>query len=84
MDAIVEVLTEVLSILAIATKDINQNRASEFIFEARIDSLGLPFNRNIPEETSRKEGYRGCHTEARKSDSWNSRFGAHETYKKRS
>ena len=81
MGAIVEVLTEVLCILAIATKEINQNRASEFTFEPRIDSFGLLFNRNIPEETSKKEGYRGCHTEARKSDSWNSRCGGYETYR---
>lgn len=39
MDAIVEVLTEVLCILAIATNEINQNRASEFIFEARSTRL---------------------------------------------
>jgi hypothetical protein len=37
MDAIVKVLIEVLCILAIATKEINQNRASEFIFGVRYD-----------------------------------------------
>jgi hypothetical protein len=36
MDVVVEVLTEVLCILAIATKEINQNRASEYTFEARL------------------------------------------------
>jgi hypothetical protein len=39
MDAIVKVLTEVLCILAIATKEINQNRASEFTFEARLTHM---------------------------------------------
>ena len=82
MDKVVEVLTEVLCIIAIATKEINQNRASEFTFEPRVDSLGLLFNRNIPEETSRKERYRGCHTEAQKRDGWNRRCSGHETYKK--
>lgn len=38
IDAIVKVMTDVLCILAIATKDINQSRASEFI----------PGNRYIP------------------------------------
>jgi hypothetical protein len=39
MNAIVNVLTEVICILAIATKEINQNRASESIFDARLTRL---------------------------------------------
>jgi hypothetical protein len=34
MDAIIKVLTDVLSILAIMTKEVNQTRTSEFTFEA--------------------------------------------------
>jgi hypothetical protein len=39
MDAIVKVLTDVLCILAIATKEINQNRASEFTFGVGLSHL---------------------------------------------
>jgi hypothetical protein len=39
MDAIVKVLTDVLGILAIATKEIDQNPASKFTFEGRLTHL---------------------------------------------
>jgi hypothetical protein len=39
MDGIILVQTEVLRVLAIATKEIKQNRASEFTFETRLTRL---------------------------------------------
>ena len=56
MDVTVKVMAEVLCILAIVTREINQNRASEFIPEVVLTRL-LPFNRSVSEETSWEEGY---------------------------
>jgi hypothetical protein len=62
-DAIVKVMVEVLSILAIATKEINQNSASELI-QKKTKSLGLLFFRDVSEEACGKDGYRGRAAEA--------------------
>jgi hypothetical protein len=43
-DVIVKVMAEVLCILAIATKEITQNRASESVSADGLSSLGLPFD----------------------------------------
>ncbi len=68
-DAIVKVMVEVLRIIAITTKEIKQNRASELTISYKINALGLPFFRTIPEEDYRKEGCRGCAAAARKGNS---------------
>ena len=52
--AIVEVMVEVLCVLAIMTKEIKQNRASE-LNDRSIDSLGLIFCRNVFEEAGGKD-----------------------------
>jgi hypothetical protein len=68
-DAIMKVMVEVLRILAIATKEIKQNRASKSILYLRwIKPSGLLFFRKIPEEVCGKEGYRGCTAEARENN----------------
>lgn len=68
-DAIVKVMIEVLRILAIATKEIKQNRASELTINCGIHLLDLLFIRKIPEEDCRKKRYRRCVAEARKCNS---------------
>ncbi len=68
-DAIVKVMVEVLLIIAIATKEIKQNRASELTISYKINSFDLLFIRKIPEEDCRKERYRGCVAAARKCNS---------------
>jgi hypothetical protein len=65
-DVIVKVLVEVLCVVAIATKQINENRASEFVSGDRL-ILGLPVIRSISGETCREEGYSGCATETRQT-----------------
>jgi hypothetical protein len=74
-DAIVKVMVEVLSILAIATKEINQRRASELISGDR-SNLGLLFFRNVSEEACEKDENRGCAAEARGSDTGGSSDGS--------
>jgi hypothetical protein len=54
IDAIVKVMIELLCILAIATKEFKENRASELILE-KICPLSLVLFRNGSED-----GYRGC------------------------
>jgi hypothetical protein len=54
IDAIVKVMIEVLCILAIATKELKENRAGELIL-AKICTLSLNLCRNGSED-----GYRGC------------------------
>ena len=61
-DVIVRIMIEVLSILAIATKEIRQGRSSESSTSMNCSSLTLV--RKIPEEATGKEGYRGCAEEA--------------------
>jgi hypothetical protein len=57
MHVVFKVLVEVLCIVAIATKEINENRASEFVSGDGL-ILGLPVIRSISGETCREEGYR--------------------------
>ena len=60
-DIIVKVMVEVLVILAIATKEINQNSASELMIPGVGASfLSLPLSRNVFEEAGRKDRYRRC------------------------
>jgi hypothetical protein len=54
-EAILKVMAEVLCILAIVTKEMNQNRASKFSPEKCMDSLCLAFIRNCFEEVGREE-----------------------------
>ena len=54
-DVIVRIMIEVLSILAIATKEIRQGRSSESSTSMNCCSLTLV--RKIPEEATGKEGY---------------------------
>ena len=46
-DIIVKVMIEVLVILAIATKEINQNSASELIPGERLSPLAYPFQKHF-------------------------------------
>jgi hypothetical protein len=50
----VKVMVEVLRIIAIATKEIKQNRASELTISYKINTLNSQFFRKIPEEDCRK------------------------------
>jgi hypothetical protein len=63
IDVIVNVMVEVLCVLAVATKEIKENRASEFIL-AKICPLSLVLFRNVSEEAGGRDGYRGCTAEA--------------------
>jgi hypothetical protein len=54
-DIIVKVMVEALLILSIATKELNQNSASEFIPEDRLDLLDLSFSRDFSEEAGGKD-----------------------------
>jgi hypothetical protein len=51
----VKVMIEVLSILSIATKELNQNSASELILITDFIPLGLSFSRDISEEAGGKD-----------------------------
>ena len=54
---LVKIIVELISTLALATKQVKQGRFSEFILVATtINSMG---RREILGETSRREGYRG-------------------------
>lgn len=67
--AIVEVMVEVLCVLAIATKEIKQNRASELThFDRPTLSAYCNAYRNVSEEVGGKEGHGECAAEARKCD----------------
>ena len=57
-DIIVKVMIEVLFILAIVTKEINQNSASELIPGDGPFPLAYDFSRNVPEQAGRKDRYR--------------------------
>jgi hypothetical protein len=65
-DVIVRIIIEVLSILAIATKEIKLGRSSEPSTSMSFSSLTL--FRKIPEEATRQEGYRRCAEEAGYTD----------------
>jgi hypothetical protein len=51
----VKVMIEVLFILSIATKELNQNSASELIPDDDYIPLGLSFSRDFSEEVSGKD-----------------------------
>ena len=59
-DVIVKIMIEVLSILAIATKEIKQGRSSEYIDLRILFALDLLSSRKICEETTRPERYWRC------------------------
>ena len=63
IDVIVKVMVEVLCILAIATKEIKENRTSELIL-AKKTSISLVLFRKVSEEVGGKDGYRRCTAEA--------------------
>ena len=63
IDAIVKVMVEVLCIIAIATKEIKENRTSELILANKM-SICLVLFRKVSEEAGGKDGYRGCAAEA--------------------
>lgn len=73
-DIIVKVMIEVLFILSIVTKEINQNSASELIPESGPFLLAYYFSRNLPEQAGRKDRYRRRATKTREADS---RGGSH-------
>lgn len=76
-DVIIKVMVEVLRILAIATEEIKQNRASKSIYIRRwIKPFDLLFFRKIPEEACGKEGYRGCAAKAREGSRGGSSNGS--------
>jgi hypothetical protein len=54
-DIIMKVMVEVLFILSIATKELNQNSASELIPDDDYIPLGLSFSRDFSEEVSGKD-----------------------------
>lgn len=58
-DVVVKIMVEILFILAIATKELNQKSASELVpLVARPSRLGSPFSRSIFEEVGGKKRYR--------------------------
>jgi hypothetical protein len=59
-DVVVKIMVEILSILAIATKELNQKSASELVplVMDRPSRLGSSFSRSIFEEVGGKERYR--------------------------
>ena len=74
MEMIVTAMTEILIILSLATREIEQGNISELTPKAWTAPFDLPFIREIPEDANRKIGYQGCAAEAgqpnarRKSD----------------
>jgi hypothetical protein len=73
-DIVVKIMIEVLVILAITTKEINQNSASELTIKRWPIPLDLPFSRNNSEEAGRKDRYRRFVAKTREADS---RGGSH-------
>ena len=66
--AIIEVMVMVLCVLAIATKDIEQNRASELTHFGRPTLSAYFACRKVSEKVGGKEGHGECAAEARKCD----------------
>ena len=58
-EILVKVMVEVLSILAIATKEINRSGTSTFIRGVEVYSFRLTVPRSTFEEASRKDRHRG-------------------------
>ena len=71
---IIEIMVEVLAILAIATKEIKQTRSSE-AFASCYLIFDSPFLRNICEKVTRKEQGRGRPEKARYTNSRGSSDG---------
>ena len=63
----VEVMAEVLSVLAVVTVEIKQKRRSQFINSNLLDP-DSQFSREIPEEATRQERRRGRFEEAGQTD----------------
>ena len=63
-EILVKIMVEVLSILAIATKEVQQSRTSTYYIRTSTNRPIPCLNRNIFEETGRKGGYRRCLQEA--------------------
>ena len=60
VEILVKIMAEVLSILAIATKEVHQSRTSKSYMSYTRTSSNRPIsysNRDISEETFRKDGY---------------------------
>ena len=62
-EVLVKIVIELLSILAIATKEVNRRRASEFFEQDQVHSSHF-FSRDICSETTREDRYRGRAEEA--------------------
>ena len=64
-EILVKIMVEVLCILAIATKEVQQSRTSKSYYIRTSTNRPIScLNRNIFEETGRKGGYRRCLQEA--------------------
>jgi len=63
MDIIERIMVEILSILAIATKEIKQGRTSELLID-KYATVNLTMVRKIYEEVNWKDRCRGCAEEA--------------------
>ena len=63
-EILVKIMVEVLCILAIATKEVQQSRTSTYYIRTSTNRPIPCLNRNIFEETGRKGGYRRCLQEA--------------------
>ncbi len=67
VDTISMIMVEVLSILAIATKEVKQGRISKS-FLYKFVTVDRNIFREVFEEVGRKDWYRGCIEEARQAD----------------
>ena len=67
VDTISMIMVEVLSILAIATKEVKQGRISKS-FLYKFVTVDRNIFREVFEEVGRKDRYRGCVEEARQAD----------------
>jgi hypothetical protein len=67
VDAITAIMVEVLSILAIATKEIRQGRTSKSL-RSEIVAIDRDILRKISQEACRKDRHRGCIEEAGQAD----------------
>jgi hypothetical protein len=72
---IIEIMVEVLSILAIATKEIKRPLAGEFILERYVTLNSLPFS-EILQEAYREERNRNCAAEVGRIDAGGGSDGA--------
>lgn len=68
VDTITKIMVEVLSILAIATKEMKQGQTSKSILYRFVITVDRNILRNISKEVGRKDRCRGCAEEARQAD----------------